>query len=71
MFSVFLQATKAHVKLNLKRLYQADGYAVKEMLKITSILYNAMKTKENTDGEQNADENSKFKFDLGSKVNIK
>ncbi|XP_016380681.1 clusterin-associated protein 1 homolog isoform X2 [Sinocyclocheilus rhinocerous] len=61
-------ATKAHVKLNLKRLYQADGYAVKEMLKITSILYNAMKTKENTDGEQNTDENSKFKFDLGSKI---
>ncbi|KAK2870389.1 hypothetical protein Q8A67_024781 [Cirrhinus molitorella] len=61
-------ATKAHVKLNLKRLYQADGYAVKEMLKITSILYNAMKTKENTDGEQNNDENSKFKFDLGSKI---
>uniref|UniRef100_A0A9J7ZK32 Clusterin associated protein 1 n=1 Tax=Cyprinus carpio carpio TaxID=630221 RepID=A0A9J7ZK32_CYPCA len=61
-------ATKAHVKLNLKRLYQADGYAVKEMLKITSILYNAMKTKENTDGEQSNDENSKFKFDLGSKI---
>lgn len=71
MFSVFLQATKAHVKLNLKRLYQADGYAVKEMLKITSILYNAMKTKENTDGEQSNDENSKFKFDLGSKVSVK
>ncbi|XP_016327500.1 clusterin-associated protein 1 homolog isoform X2 [Sinocyclocheilus anshuiensis] len=61
-------ATKAHVKLNLKRLYQADGYAVKEMLKITSILYNAMKTKEHTDGEQNTDENSKFKFDLCSKI---
>ncbi|XP_021325796.1 clusterin-associated protein 1 homolog isoform X2 [Danio rerio] len=61
-------ATKAHVKLNLKRLYQADGYAVKEMLKITSILYNAMKTKENAGGDQNNDENSKFKFDLGSKI---
>ncbi|XP_051971177.1 clusterin-associated protein 1 homolog isoform X1 [Xyrauchen texanus] len=61
-------ATKAHVKLNLKRLYQADGYAVKEMLKITSILYNAMRTKENTTGDQNHDENSKFKFDLGSKI---
>lgn len=59
------------MKLNLKRLYQADGYAVKEMLKITSILYNAMKTKENTDGEQNHDENSKFKFDLGSKVSVR
>lgn len=62
-------ATKAHIKLNLKRLYQADGYAVKEMLKITSVLYNAMKTKENADGEQSLDENSsKFKFDLGSKI---
>lgn len=66
--SVFLQATKAHVKLNLKRLYQADGYAVKEMLKITSILYNAMKTKENA-VDHSQEENSKFKFDLGSKVN--
>lgn len=56
------------MKLNLKRLYQADGYAVKELLKITSILYNAMKTKENASGDQNNDENSKFKFDLGSKV---
>ncbi|MEQ2204471.1 hypothetical protein XENOCAPTIV_013620, partial [Xenoophorus captivus] len=39
-------ATKAHIKLNTKHLYQADGYAVKEMLKITSVLYNAMKTKQ-------------------------
>ncbi|XP_056594868.1 clusterin-associated protein 1 homolog isoform X1 [Triplophysa dalaica] len=60
-------ATKAHVKLNLKRLYQADGYAVKEMLKITSILYNAMKTKENA-VDHSQEENSKFKFDLGSKI---
>lgn len=56
------------MKLNLKRLYQADGYAVKEMLKITSILYNAMKTKENA-FDHSQEENSKFKFDLGSKVN--
>ncbi|XP_022529798.1 clusterin-associated protein 1 homolog isoform X2 [Astyanax mexicanus] len=62
-------ATKAHIKLNLKRLYQADGYAVKEMLKITSVLYNAMKTKQNADDDQNLDEgSSKFKFDLGSKI---
>ncbi|KAI7792916.1 clusterin-associated protein 1 homolog isoform X5 [Triplophysa rosa] len=60
-------ATKAHVKLNLKRLYQADGYAVKEILKITSILYNAMKTKENA-VDHSQEENSKFKFDLGSKI---
>uniref|UniRef100_A0A3P8WVH5 Clusterin associated protein 1 n=1 Tax=Cynoglossus semilaevis TaxID=244447 RepID=A0A3P8WVH5_CYNSE len=61
-------ATKAHIKLNTKRLYQADGYAVKEMLKITSVLYSAMKTKQLTLGERVEEENSKFKFDLGSRV---
>ncbi|KAJ8984678.1 hypothetical protein NQ317_015769 [Molorchus minor] len=35
-------ALKANVKLNTKRLYQADGYAVKELLKITSLLYKAL-----------------------------
>ena len=33
---------KARIKLNPKRLYQADGYAVKEMLKIASMLNKAM-----------------------------
>ncbi|RMX38414.1 hypothetical protein pdam_00011835 [Pocillopora damicornis] len=37
-------ATKAHIKLNTKKLYGADGYAVKELLKVTSVLYSAMKT---------------------------
>nr|XP_042095871.1 clusterin-associated protein 1 isoform X3 [Ovis aries] len=61
-------ATKAHIKLNTKKLYQADGYAVKELLKITSVLYNAMKTK-GMEGSQLAEEDvSKFKFDLGSKI---
>ncbi|PSN41485.1 hypothetical protein C0J52_18141 [Blattella germanica] len=36
-------ASKANIKLNTKRIYQADGYAVKEMLKATSVLYNALK----------------------------
>lgn len=55
--------------MNLKHLYQADGYAVKEMLKITSVLYNATKTKEIADEEQNPGvSSSKFKFDLGLKV---
>ena len=39
-----LQATKAHVKLNTKKLYMADGHAVKELLKISSLLYTAMTT---------------------------
>ena len=41
---LFMQATKAHIKLNTKKLYSADGYAVKELLKVTSVLYNAMKS---------------------------
>ena len=41
---------------------------MKELLKITSVLYNAMKTK-GMEGSQLAEEDvSKFKFDLGSKV---
>lgn len=30
--------TKQHLRLNAKRLYQADGYAVKELLKLIVIL---------------------------------
>ncbi|XP_026974159.1 clusterin-associated protein 1 [Sagmatias obliquidens] len=61
-------ATKAHIKLNTKKLYQADGYAVKELLKITSVLYNAMKTKGMEDSKIGEEDISKFKFDLGSKI---
>ncbi|XP_039348169.1 clusterin-associated protein 1 isoform X6 [Mauremys reevesii] len=61
-------ATKAHIKLNTKKLYQADGYAVKELLKITSVLYNAMKTKGMETTSVSEEESSKFKFDLGSKI---
>ncbi|XP_035809640.2 clusterin-associated protein 1 homolog isoform X1 [Amphiprion ocellaris] len=61
-------ATKAHIKLNTKRLYQADGYAVKEMLKITSVLYSAMKTKQMALGDRAEEDNNKFKFDLGSRI---
>lgn len=33
--------TKARMKLNIKRLYSADGVAVKELLKVASLLYKA------------------------------
>jgi clusterin-associated protein 1 len=36
---VNLFAVKARIKLNPKKLYQADGEAVTEILKITSVLY--------------------------------
>ncbi|XP_053178763.1 clusterin-associated protein 1 homolog [Scomber japonicus] len=61
-------ATKAHIKVNTKRLYQADGYAVKEMLKITSVLYNAMKTKQMALEDRVEEDNNKFKFDLSSRI---
>ncbi|XP_037571186.1 clusterin-associated protein 1 [Dermacentor silvarum] len=64
-------ATKAHLKLNTRKLYMADGYAVKELLKITALLYDAMRAKsgdEELDGGdqtvavpyQNYDAASKF-----------
>ncbi|XP_065539830.1 clusterin-associated protein 1 isoform X1 [Lathamus discolor] len=61
-------ATKAHIKLNTKKLYQADGYAVKELLKITSVLYDAMNTKGVEHMDLSEEDSSKFKFDLGSKI---
>ena len=47
-----LMATKAHIKLNTKKLYGADGYAVKELLKITSVLYSAMRSNEDKTGNE-------------------
>ncbi|NWU90025.1 CLUA1 protein, partial [Upupa epops] len=61
-------ATKAHIKLNTKKLYQADGYAVKELLKVTTVLYSAMNTKGVEHVDVSEEDSSKFKFNLGSKV---
>ncbi|XP_075292478.1 clusterin-associated protein 1 isoform X4 [Opisthocomus hoazin] len=61
-------ATKAHIKLNTKKLYQADGYAVKELLKVTSVLYGAMNTKGVERADMSEEDSTKFKFDLGSKI---
>ncbi|XP_072273705.1 clusterin-associated protein 1 isoform X2 [Pyxicephalus adspersus] len=61
-------ATKAHIKLNTKKLYQADGYSVKELLKVTTVLYNAMKTKGIDAIQAGEEDTSTFKFDLGNKI---
>lgn len=68
VYGMLLQASQAHIKVNTKRLYQADGYAVRELLKMTSLLYGAMKTNQNSAGDQQHDDSAKFKFDLGAKV---
>ncbi|KAF4791900.1 Clusterin-associated protein 1 [Turdus rufiventris] len=61
-------ATKAHIKLNTKKLYQADGYAVKELLKVTSVLYGAMSTQGGEPAPLPEEDSTKFKFELGSKI---
>ncbi|NXE68666.1 CLUA1 protein, partial [Calcarius ornatus] len=61
-------ATKAHIKLNTKKLYQADGHAVKELLKVTSVLYGAMNTQGGERAHLPEEDSTKFKFDLGSKI---
>ncbi|CBN77295.1 putative: flagellar associated protein, qilin-like protein [Ectocarpus siliculosus] len=41
---------KAHIKLNAKRLYAADGHAVKELLKLATLLYSASRVEQNDTG---------------------
>lgn len=70
-FDIFFipQAVKANIKLNTKKLYQADGYAVKELLKITTLLYEAQSRStekailmgDNLDGGKN--------FDISDRIN--
>ena len=46
-------AEKADIKMNPRKLYGADGYAVKEVLKLSSLLYTAVQTESNPDDEEN------------------
>ena len=53
----------------MKKLYQADGYAVKELLKVTSVLYNAVKTSGSGVGNQPGDDGDvSLAFNIASKV---
>ncbi|XP_071954688.1 clusterin-associated protein 1-like [Antedon mediterranea] len=62
-------ATKAHIKLNTKKVYQADGYAVKELLKVTSVLYNAMKINKKEESEDVEDDMpGMLTYDISSKI---
>lgn len=59
---------KTNIKLNTKKLYQADGYAVKEMLKITTMLYDAQNS---CSIEKNRSDNNQsvVNFDISDKIN--
>ena len=63
-----IQSANAHIKMNAKKLYQADGYAVKELLKITRILYNAVKNNAIKDQNEEDDIPVDINFDISSKV---
>jgi len=67
---VQFMAMKAHIKLHAKKLYQSDGHAVKEIIKIAAVLYNAMKTNTAGVSESGAgDESSALRtFGIGSKL---
>jgi clusterin-associated protein 1 len=47
--------SKAQIKLNTKKLYSADGYAVKELLKISTLLYQAMQQRPVSEREEGLD----------------
>lgn len=51
-----LFANKARIVLNPKKLYEASGYAVKELLKISNMMHKAMKS--STDNIEIDDENN-------------
>lgn len=55
------------MKLNTKKLYQADGYAVKEILKITTLLFDAQ-IKSSEDSTQHASLRD-LNFDISDKIN--
>lgn len=45
-------ATKARIILNPKKLYEAQGHAVKEMLKVATMMYKAMQSSDNFDDDE-------------------
>ena len=66
---VQFMATRAHIKLNPKKLYQSDGYAVKELIKVASLLYSAMRINTGEgEGEAAGHTSGLPTFDIGSKL---
>ncbi|KDR13000.1 clusterin-associated protein 1-like [Zootermopsis nevadensis] len=59
-------ASKANIKLNTKRIYQADGYAVRELLKVTSVLYSALRVNMASLGDNSSSLSSPV--DISSKI---
>ena len=63
-----LFATKARIILNPKKLYEASGFAVKELLKISSMMYKAMQQSENIMEEDDLASGNLMDFNMSSKL---
>lgn len=63
-----LFASKARVILNPKKLYEASGYAVKELLKIATMMNKAMHFSENIMEEDESSQNALMDFNMSSKL---
>lgn len=61
-------ALKTNIKLNTKKLYQADGYAVKELLKVATLLYDAQNNS-NINNVMSDDNFNTVNFDISNKIN--
>ncbi|CAF1001999.1 unnamed protein product [Rotaria sordida] len=61
-------ATKAHLKLNTKKLYQADGYAVKEILKVITPLYKALRDSENKELDEEDDIDNQYRYAMNDDI---
>ncbi|XP_012283917.1 clusterin-associated protein 1 isoform X1 [Orussus abietinus] len=61
-------AVKTSVKLNTKKLYQADGYAVKELLKLTSLLYEARSQSPRENAKKEETTTTSSSFDVSDRV---
>lgn len=67
-FILLFQAVKAHLKLNTKKLYQADGYAVKEILKVITPLYQALRESENKELDDEDDIDLQYRYAMNEDV---
>ena len=57
---LFFQLKKVNIKLNPKRLYQADGYAVRELLKVTEFINKVMSDAGNPKNRLHASDMTRF-----------
>ncbi|GAB6020260.1 Clusterin-associated protein 1 [Chamberlinius hualienensis] len=67
--AVKFMSSKAHVKLNPSKLYQSDGYAVKELIKVASLLYNAITNTKLKETSRNSAKLNSLTHQLNEKLN--